>query len=340
MPAFTMQKQSSRNLVLSPNVQAAYGGPLAEAALSVRQRFDPSTVFEKMPSRRNDKAAAGKGSEWATSDQITGWDTKGTLKNEGDAWLLGYMLALVFGQETVTGSGPYLHTFTVPNVTATMPCTSIYVEETNDVKFTLPDMAASSLSLSVPERGSISASLDMVGTGRWTPGARVSALPALIAAQYLLGSDFAATITPTGGQAVPFSGRQKNLSIKVDRGAAPFKASGDGLFASSVASGDGKFSVDLTIAAQATDDVNGWFESGTTLSITLATNPALPYQIGFTFPAVHVKANKLSDVESKVMWAISWDETTSMQVGNQAAISAFSTNDVPAFLTQYVAPTH
>ena len=128
MPAFSMQKQSSRNLVLSPNAQIAYGGILAEAKLTIRQRFDPSSVFEKTPSRRTDYNTVGKGSEWATNDQATAWDIKGTLKSEADSQLLGWILAFVFGQETVTGAAaPYTHTFTVPNISATMPCTTVEV---------------------------------------------------------------------------------------------------------------------------------------------------------------------------------------------------------------------
>lgn len=333
MPAFSMQKQSSRNLILSPNSQIAYGGVLADAKFTTRQRFDPSTVFEHDATFRSDNAASGKGSEWATDSQITSWDGKGTIKAEADAFLMGWMMALTFGQEVVTGAGPYTHTFSVPNITATMPCTTLYVEETNDVKFKLPDMAAAKLSLTVPERGSISASLDMVGTGRRIAGAMVAALPALVPAIYLLGSDFVATITPAAGDAVPFSGRQKSLSITLDRGSSAFKASGDGLTAGSVASGAGKFSVDLTVAAEATDDVNGWFESQTALAITLATNPALTYQMGFTFPLAYAKANKLGNTEDKVMWALQFDETTCLQSGAQAAISGFVINDTAAYLT-------
>jgi len=333
MPAITMQKQSARYLVLSPNQQAAYGGVLADAQFTTQQRFDMSSVFEKDRTLRTDKETVGKGTEFATNSQTTAWDTKGTLKDELDAWLAGWMLALVFGQEVVTGAGPlYTHTFTIPPINATMPCTTLYCVETQAVQFKMPDMAAKTLSLDVPERGSIMASLDMVGTGRWIPGAMVAAIPALAAVNYLLGSDFTITITPAAGAAVPFSGRQKSLSIKVDRGSAAFKCSGDGLFAGSVESGVSKFSIDVQIAALAADDVNGWFENGTALSITCATNPANTYQLGFNFPSATVKANKLGNNENKVMWQLSFDEESCIQVGAQAAISAFVINNTPAYL--------
>lgn len=332
MSTFSMQKQSARNLVISPKVQTTWGTALLDAALTVSQRFNPSTVFEKMRSNRSDQMAAGKGTEWATNQQTTAWDTKGTLTSEADAFLLSWMFALIFGQETDTGAGPYTHAFTVPNISATMPATTIYVQETNDQKFHFLDMAATSLSLTVPERGTVTAALDMVGTGRWNDTAFGTALPALVPANYLFGSDVIITITPAAGAATPFTGRQKSLSIKLDRQAKPFQSSGDGLYAASVASGQGKFSVDFTIAANATDDVNGWFESQTALAISIATNPVQTYQFGFNFPIAYVKANKLTNVEDKVMWALSFDETTCLQNGAQAAISAFTIDNTPAFL--------
>lgn len=329
--SFSMQKQSSRNIVLSPNSQVAYGGVLADANLTTRQRADSSTVFQVKPSNRTDKMMIGKGSEWATDDQITAWDVDGTVKGDGDVFLTGWMLAFIFGQEVVTGAGPYTHNFTLPAVTATMPCTTIYVEETAAVHRKLQDLSAKSFSLSVPERGALSIALDMVGTGRWTPGS-MGALPALIQAIYLLGSDMQVTITPTAGAAVPFVGRQKGLSIKVDRGTSPFQSSGDGLYSGSNVSGDGKFSVDLTVAAQATDDVNGWFEAGTRCAVTIQTNPANTYQLGFSFPSVRIKANKVANANNVVTWALSWDETTTISVGATSAMSAFIINNTPAYL--------
>lgn len=332
---FTMQKQSARRLVLSPNSQAAYGGVLADAALTIAQRFDMSSGFMVETKRISDKAATGKGTEFATLDEISGFETKGTIKTEpgADAQFLGWALAFLFGQETVVGAGPYTHTFTVPPIVATMPCTTVYVQETSDVVRKFPDMAATSLSIDVPERGALGASLDMVGTGRRVPGA-MAVPPALVPAIMLLGSDFLCTITPliAGGVAVPFSGRQKSLSLKFDRGASAYEASGDGLYANSVACGDMKFSIDVTIAANSTDECNGWFEDQVPLSISLTTNPVNKYQVGFNFPLVHAKASKVTNTESKVGWALSFDETTCLQSGATPALSAFIINDTPAYL--------
>jgi hypothetical protein len=329
--AQTLQKVSNRNLVLSANAQAAYGGVLADANLTQRQRADASSVFTAKPSNRTDKGMIGKGTEFATDDTITAWDTDGSIKCDADIWVLGWMLAFIFGQDTVTGAGPYTHQFTLPEVTAVVPCTTIYVEESAVVHRKFQDMSAKSLSLSIPERGALSASLDLVGTGRWTPGS-MNALPALAALVYLLGSDMQLSITPTAGALVSFVGRQSGISVKIDRGTAPHQSSGDGLFASCNASGDLRFSFDGTIDVESTEDVNTWFEAGTRCAITLATNPANTYQVGFTFPSVRIKANKVGQKGNVVTWSLSWDETTCINNGAQPALSAMLINNTATYL--------
>jgi hypothetical protein len=88
----------------------------------------------------------------------------------------------------------------------------------------------------------------------------------------------------------------------------------------------------MTLAANATDDVNGWFLNQQLLAVTIQTNPANTYGFGFTFPLCYFKANKLSNTEDKVMWQLSLDETTCLQSGATAAISAFNIDSQPAFL--------
>ncbi len=331
--ALVLQKTSNRNLVLSANAQAAYGGVLADANLTQRQRFDASSVFQVKPSSRNDKNMAGKGTEFATDDQITAWDTDGTIKSEADVFLMGWALALLFGQDAASGAGPYTHNFSMLESTPTMPCTTVYVEETNDQKRKFQDMSAKTLSLDIAERGSVMLSLDMIGTGRWTEGPMLAALPALPNPNaYFLNSDIVVTITPASGVATPFSGRQKSISIKVDRGTVPFQSSGDGLYAASNSNGDAKFSVDLTIAANSVDDVNQWFEQGIRCSITIGTVGANALRFSFTWPSVRFKANKVGNTNGVVTWALSFDETTAIQSGAQAAISAVVINNTPIYL--------
>jgi hypothetical protein len=164
-------------------------------------------------------------------------------------------------------------------------------------------------------------------------GATITALPGGAVVTISANATAAAVaVSITATPAVSFVGRQKGLSLKIDRQAKPFESSGDGLYSASVASGSIKFSIDVTIAANSTDDVNGWFESQIPLSITIGTNPANAYGFTFTFPKAFVKSSKVGNIEDKVMWALAFDETCCLQVGATPAIGAAIINDIDAFL--------
>jgi hypothetical protein len=334
MAAVNFQKQTARNLVLSAGSQVAYGGVLADAKLTRRASVDASTVFTNSTKSYSDQGAVGHGTDFATAYVITGFNTMATMKGMGavDSWLLGWMLAFICGQEVASGMGPYTHAFSIPNLSSLAPCTTCYVEETADVHRKYTDMAAKTLSIDVPERGPLQATLDMVGTGNFVPGSMAGPLPAVPALNYLLGSDIIATFTPLGGAATPMNGRQTGISIKIDRNSAPFESSGDGLRAGSVQYGKFGLSVDMTIMAEATDDVNGWFENGTPLALTLATNPANTYQFSISFPMAIIKANKLGNKSDLVAWQLSFDQSSVLQVGNTAAFSAQVINECAAYL--------
>jgi hypothetical protein len=169
----------------------------------------------------------------------------------------------------------------------------------------------------------------------WVPGAMAAgapALPALGAADYLLGSDMLLTITPTGGVATLFSGRFLSGTVKLDNQASAFKSAGDGLYAGSVNSGQRKHSLDVQIAALVTDDVNGWFEGGTLCNVSLATRATCTNQIGFSWPAANIKANKLGNQKDLVVWSLSFDETTCYAQGGNPAVSAYVINGQDKYL--------
>lgn len=329
-----MQKQTARNLVLSANAQTAYGGVLADANMTYRASVDASTVFSNPDARYNDQGAVGHGTDFATVDVRTAQRSLATVKGQGgvDSWLLGWMLALACGQDVVTGAGPFTHSFSIPTISSLAPCTTAYVEETNDVHRKYPDMAAKSLQIDIPERGPIQATLDMVGTGRYIPGTLSTALPAPGTPDLLLGSDVIVTITPSGGGADALSGRQVGISLKIDRSTAAFESSGDGLTAGSTQYGKLAFSLDMTVMAENTDDINTLYENLTLCSITVATNPALAHRFGVTFPNARVKTNKLGNKNDLVAWQISLDQGTIIQVGNTPAIQPFIINACPTYL--------
>jgi hypothetical protein len=332
--SIAMQKQTARNLIISANAQAAYGGVLADANLSRATSIDPSTSFSPTMKRYSDIGSVGHGTDYATGDVQTAWGVEGMVKGMGavDAWMLGWMMAFICGADTVSGAGPYTHLFSLPMNTALAPCTTVYVEDTADVHRKYTDLSAKSLSIDIPERGPIQASCDFVGTGKFFPGSFGIALPAPVQPTYLLGSDVEVSFTPSGGALTSFIGRQKGVSIKIDRGTAPFESSGDGLTAGSNQYGKLKFSVDLTVMAKSNDDVNGWFESMQSGSLSVFTSPGLAQQLIFSFPLVRMKTNKLGNENDLVAWKISFDETSMLQNGAAPALSPSIINTCPAYL--------
>ena len=263
MAAFESQKKSARNLVLSPNSQLAIGTALLDAVLSRRQRFDGSAILELLSTRRSDKEMSGKGTQFATDGQQTGWDTKFSFKAELDAWLAGWAFVFGMGADTVTGdASPYTHALAFDDTTSQAPVTTLYLEDTAAVKYKVPDMAVSDLALTIPERGACSLETSFIGTGRWTPGAMVAELPALAASAYLLGSDCAFSIGPAGAP-VAITGRHLSTTLKIGTGVVNHVAPGGALYGVYLRRGLWTFSVQTTIAAKETDDILTLLENDT-----------------------------------------------------------------------------
>ena len=189
--SFEPQSKLRRVLLLSANRQMAWGGVLADAALTRLQRFDGSAVLDFNPERRSDKDMSGKGSEFATNGQITKLATKFSgIKCELSDWLAGYIPAFLMGKDVVTGmAAPYTHTFTWDESTRIAIPTTIYLGDTTALDYKLPDIAINDATYTITDKGAISVEFGFMGTGRYLPGALAGALPAVPTETYLLGSD-------------------------------------------------------------------------------------------------------------------------------------------------------
>lgn len=325
---FQAQPKFLRNLVLSPNAQSAWQAGLAAQYLTQRQRFDGAAIFEANTSRRTDQGYAGRGTSFATDGQVTMWDTKlSGFKAELDPWLAAYMCAFLMGIDTITGAGPYTHTFTFDETTRIPVETSVYMEDTEAVKYTCPDMCVNDATFSISEMGAISAEMTMVGTGRQSMGGFGGSLPALPTSTYLLGSD--ASLTMNAGS---FVGRHMSTTLKLDNQLSVHKAPGGGLFGMFVRKGNPKFSISTVVAAKDTDDTYTLFENDTAVDFVLAVNSGASAQMTVTIPTMHFKSTKLGFDKDMVVWQIDADET-SCYGGGSAAITIAVVNAVAtAFL--------
>jgi hypothetical protein len=335
---FLSQWKSARNLVLSANAQAAWSSPtvaapLADAALTQRQRFDGGAVLELAKTRRSDLAYAGKGTAFATNGQVTCNDTKFSgFKAELSPWLAGWAPAFLMGTDTVTGSAaPYTHSFTFDESTRTAVPTTIYIEDTEDVKYKCPDMAVNDLTLTISEIGAIMAELSMIGCG-WQVMGAMAAVPALAAESYLLGSDAALTFGAVGATA-SLVGRHMSTTLKLENQCSVHKAPGGGTYGIFVRKGSPKFSISTVFAAKDVDDTYTLFENDTACSYSLAVNSGAQAQMTIAIPQMHFKTTKLGFDGDMVVWQIEGDESTCFDVpGTTPAISLSVVNGVAAYL--------
>lgn len=320
---FESQKVSARNLVLTANKQAAYGTAVASADMLRRQKFDGSAVLELKQTRYSDKALAGKGTEFATQGQVTAWDSSFNFKADLDDWLAGWAFAFALGKDTITGAGPYLHTFAFDETTTQACATSIYLQDTAAVERTAIDMAISELTLTIPARGPLQIELALIGTGHWTNGA-IASLPALANYAYLLGSDCVFSIGPQAG-AVSKLGRHMQSTIKISTGVQNHTAPGLGLYGAFPRTGLRKVSFQTTIAAQATDDIETLLENDTVQEANWTTTSGTSI-LAIDMPCVHLKSNKLGTQGNMVVWQFEGDETTIFNQGGAGIINPAVTN--------------
>lgn len=330
---FLNQSKTLRNLVLSPNKQAAWGGTLADASLTQRQRFDGGATLDLDQGRRSDQGYSGKGMSFASNGQVTSWDSKlNSLKFELSAWTVGWLFAMAFGTDTVTGSAsPYTHTFAYDDTTKTPVCTTVYLEDTEANHYKVPDLAMSDFTLTIPASGAIMAECNMVGTGRNSAGS-MGTVPALAAATYLLGSDAVFSMGAFGAP-VSFLGRHMNTTFKFDNQLTAHKAPGLGLYAGFVRKGVPKFSIQTTIAATASDDLWTPFQNDTEQQIVIAVNSGAAAQLTLTINAAHFKTTKLGSDGDMIVYQLEADETSMYQYGGNLAVSATVLNSVAAYLT-------
>ncbi len=330
---FLSQWKTARNLVLTDKSQLAWNTAVATASMTQRQRFDGNAILEQAITRRSDIDYAGKGTAFATNGQITSYDTKFSgFKAELSPWLAGYQFAFLLGKDTVTGAAaPYTHTMAFDESTREAMATSIYIEDTEAVKYTCPDMCMDEVTLTINDIGAIMSEMTMIGTGRQNMGA-IASLPAVAAEEYLLGSDAALTFGPVGAP-VSFIGRHMNTTFKAQNQLMVHKAPGGGLYGLFVRKGNPKFSISTTIAAKDTDDIYTLFENNTACSFSLAVSSAADAQMTISIPQTQLKVTKLGFDGQMTVWQLDADESTCYQAAGVPPLTVTVINDQATYLT-------
>jgi hypothetical protein len=340
MPPVNFEPQSKllRTLALSPNKQAAFNTALVPGAFSWLQRFDGNATFDPDQDRRSDKEYAGKNSWWATNGQITRTGLKvNGLRSELTPRLAAWLCAYCMGKVVTSGSdAPYSHIFTFDQSTRQAPVTSIYLEDTDDLKYTMADAVVSDFTWTIPQNGSITADYNLLGTGRYTQGA-MEALPALADEDYFLGSD-ADLLWGNVGAATSTLGRLQQATLKVDHQHIDHRATGIGLNAGFIRKGDPKFDLQLSIYTKDTDDVFTRQVNNTKTAIAINVPISANESLAISVPSANIKTTKMGWDGDATIWQVELDETTCYLSGGAQPLTITITSSDPSFLTTYVAP--
>ena len=175
-----------KNVAISPNKQNTFLTPVSAASYTYRPR-NPGTAFAGIvPQFYSDEQLVNKGHQWPTVKQRVAQDTSYDWGFDLDSFLAGWALFFAMGADTVTGTGPFTHTFKFLQSTNQMPVTSILFQETSDVIYQITDLAIMDLVISGKEAGPLQCQLKMIGSGNVEGSV---AFPALSAPLYLMGSD-------------------------------------------------------------------------------------------------------------------------------------------------------
>lgn len=342
--SFEPQSKLLRTLCVSPYKQSAWGtaAALPMAAINRVQRFDGSAVLDLNPSRRSDANMSGKGSHFATNGQITAWDLKVSgVKFEGSGWALGWALAFLLGKDSVAGANsPYTHTMAFDESTRQAIPTTLFLQDTTDLVYFVPDMSISKLTITIPDTGSIQVEADMVGTGYLNSlsgaalTAALGALPQVPSENYVLGSD-ANFLMGNVGAVASVNGRNRTTTITLDWQTTPYRGTGTGLQASFNRKGAPKFSLSSTIAAQTPDDIFTRMFNNTQTAIQIAANSGATAQFGVNLPQANLKTAKMGFEDDMTIWNVEADETTCYQAAGTPPITFSVVNEQPSYLTAY-----
>jgi hypothetical protein len=293
MPGFASQLIRARNLALSANSQTAIGTALADAAITHGLRFN-ADAFSPFPEKDywSDRELA-KGHPWVTA--LTEISRKSGIQISNLAiydFLAGWLAAFLFGKESVTGAGPYVHTF-VPDLTTTLAkVTTLGFQDTADVAFKLQDMAVAALKFSGGAIGPVLADVTLMGTGR--SAAAMASYPALVAPSIIKNND-ADILMGASGAAVSIKERVRNWAVTFNANLEDYRHPGSGVNAGFLRRGDLMASLQLSIAAKDVDDIQTLLDNDTAREVQINIDSGSANKLHIKFPKVIFKGSRAAD---------------------------------------------
>jgi hypothetical protein len=309
---FEPQHIRARKLTITDKKQITYGTPVAAASMTYPVRMDGSAFASLGKDYWSDLARSGKATPFPTIRQKIAQKTAFQTGLELNDFLPGWMAAFCLGADTISGTGPFTHLFTFLQSTNQMPVTTVYFEETADIKTEYVDMAISDLVFSGTDSGPLTGQFSMVGSGRIVDGAVAN--PALNTPTMLLGSDSDILIGPQGAP-VSIKERVRGWSVHFQVGLTPHRAPGGGMFSTMHKIDQQRATVSLRIAAKDVDDVRTLFLNDTIQELQINTNSGAAAQLKIRFPGMFLSAAQIGVDGNEEIWQVDTDENSVIKSG-------------------------
>lgn len=318
-----------RALLLSSNKQTTFGTALADAAMIYRSRFDGGGMWVRTAQDYfSDAERAGKGHPWPTVRQPIAIDTAFGGQFDLDDFLAGFLPAFLLHKVVTTGVGPYTHTFTFEQATRIAPVSTIYAEDLAAQQIKYSDVVLTSLTISGSERGPLQVSFEAVGSGkRATDPVTLVALPTPV---YLLGNDTDILIGAPAA-AASIKERVRGWSVTFTNGVTMHRAPGGGLYPTFAKIGLQRVSVQLSIAAKDTEDIETLFINNTLQELQINTNSGAAGQLNMKILNLRFLAEPAAEGIEKI-WNLSADGGRDVTKGAGNYVEVVAINSQATFL--------
>lgn len=319
-----------RALLLSANKQTTFGTALLDAAMTYRSRFDGGGMWVRTAKEYySDADRAGKGHPYATVRQNIAIDTSFSGQFDLDDFLAGWLLAFLLHKVVSAGPGPYTHTFTFdPTTTRIAPVTTIYTEDLAAQQIKYSDVVLTSLTISGSDKGPLQVSFEAVGSGkRSTDPVTLVALPTPV---YLLGND-TDILLGAPAAAASIKERVRGWSVTFTNGVTMHRATGGGLYPTFAKIGLPRVSVQLSVAAKDTEDIETLFINDTLQELQINTNSGAAAQLNLKVLNLRFLAEPAAEGLEKI-WNLSADGGRDVTKGAGNYVEAVAINSQATFL--------
>jgi len=331
-PTYQSQRTLMRALVLSTGIQAAIAEEMTDAQLTYTALMETNNFAQIDTEFESDYQYAGKGHSFATDARLVGIKSSFEMSTRVDQFLAGWLLSLMMGQDTPVGAAaPYTHTMSFLESSGPAPVTNIYGQDTAALNRRFIDMAMTTLVLTGPEKGAITAKASFIGSGRYQDGAIVAGVPARIThPQFLYGSDAVVSIGPQGAPVSMFP-RVMSWEASFDRAIEEVRVPGGGLYAAFLRYGNPTMKLKIVVAADNTTDIRDYQMNQTPLEIKIAVTSGAA-GLTLDYPYVILPKADLGEQNKYVAYTIELDQNSILKPAAAPACTATVINTTAAYL--------